>query len=348
MNNRCAMVNRTKLIINALMYFLLLSSCHDDQDKANFVLTYPDYFPKPYYQSAKNPLTQEGFELGRSLFFDPILSNDDAVSCASCHHQAFAFADKNIRFSQGIDNRVGNRNSPPIFNLAWQPIFMWDGGINHLEVMPLAPITNELEMGASLSNIVSKLNHHASYKKRFQSVFGRDTIDSQKLFFALAQYMSYLVSCDSKYDQFRQGKISFSADELDGYQIFMRKCANCHQEPLFTDFSLRNNGLSSDGKDLGYGRITLIESDNDKFKVPTLRNIALTAPYMHDGRFLTLRQVLDHYSNGVQSFSNLDPFLSNKDRIGIDLTDNEKEKLLLFLNTLTDNTFITNHLYSEL
>ena len=234
-----------------------------------------------------------------------------------------------------------------MFNLAWQPVFMWDGGINHIEVMPLAPITNEVEMGEDMLKIASKLSRNPSYSKRFQRVFGEKPIESQQIFYALAQYMSMLVSADAKYDRYRQGKESLSADEQDGLQIFRNKCASCHTEPLFTDFSLRNNGLEVLNDDLGFGRITLEEADKYKFKVPSLRNVVLTYPYMHDGRFRTLDQVLDHYSKGMVHHKNLDPLLMTNGQPGILLTDTDKVKLKAFLNTLSDYTFISNPLFSE-
>ncbi len=337
-----------KRIIFLLFFTMIWSySCQNDQDELDFGLTYPDYFPAPHYQFGKNTLTKEGFELGRSLFFDPILSLDSTISCASCHAQGHAFADHNIALSKGIFGLAGTRNSPSMFNLAWQPIFMWDGGINHIEVMPLAPITNQVEMGQDMNTVIQKLNNNPNYSNRFRKVFGEKPIESQQLFYALAQYMSMLVSADSKYDKFRQGKVELTLDEADGLQIFRAKCASCHKEPLFTDYSLRNNGLEILNDDLGYGRITLDTTDNHKFKVPSLRNVALTYPYMHDGRFRTLDQVLDHYSNGLVYHTNIDPLLVQNNIIGIPLNNDEKQKLKAFLNTLSDYTFISNPLYSE-
>ena len=264
--------------IRFLLFFALIwnISCQDDRDKSDFGLAYPDYFPTPHYQFEKNTLTSEGFELGRALFFDPILSVDSTISCASCHSQGHAFADHNTALSSGIFGKTGNRNSPAMFNLAWQPVFMWDGGINHIEVMPLAPITNEVEMGENMLKVASKLSRNSSYSKRFQRIFGEKPIESQQIFYVLAQYMSMLVSADAKYDRYRQGKESLSADEQDGLQIFRNKCASCHTEPLFTDFSLRNTGLEVLNDDLGFGRIKLEVADRYIFKVPSCRNVVLT------------------------------------------------------------------------
>lgn len=341
------MIN-SKIKFLCLLTLVWIYSCQNDQDKSDFGLTYPDYFPEPHYQFGKNKLSKEGFELGRALFFDPILSIDSTISCSTCHSQGHAFADHNTAMSFGIQGRMGNRNSPAMFNLAWQPIFMWDGGINHIEVMPLAPITNELEMGQNMNAVIEKLNQHPIYANRFSQVFAEKPINSQQLFYALTQYMSMLVSSNSKYDQYRQGKTTLTDEEFHGLQIFRAKCASCHTEPLFTDFSLRNNGLEILNDDLGFGRITLQESDYHKFKVPSLRNIAITYPYMHDGRFRTLDQVLDHYSSGVVHHKNLDPLLVNNDNtVGIPLTFEDKTNLKAFLQTLSDFTFTSNPLYSE-
>ncbi|MBK9254067.1 MAG: cytochrome-c peroxidase [Saprospiraceae bacterium] len=325
----------------------VLISCNKNQDESDFRLTYPDYFPDPQYSFGNNVLTKEGFELGRALFHDPILSYDNTISCASCHSQAHAFADHNIKFSIGIDGKTGSRNSPAMFNLAWQSSFMWDGGINHIEIMPLAPITDTTEMGETLNNVIQKLHTHPYYQEKFKKVFGEKPIDSQKLFYALAQYMSMLVSDDSKYDKYRKGSENFTVDEEDGLIIFRKKCVSCHTEPLFTDFSFRNNGLVPLTNDLGKGRITLDKSDYYKFKVPSLRNIMLTYPYMHDGRFRTIDQVLDHYSEGIVFHENLDTSLIYIDKPGIPLTEIDKAKLKAFLVTLTDYKYISNPLFSQ-
>lgn len=333
-----------------IFYFLLIVlavSCIDDQGESGFGLTYPGYFPTPHYQSAKNPITKDGFLLGRALFFDPILSIDSTISCETCHSQGHAFADHNTRLSAGIHNLRGTRNSPAMFNLAWQTSFMWDGGINHIEVMPLAPITNEVEMGETLENVIKKLNNSQNYRLKFRKVFGEKPIDSQKLFYALAQYMSMLVSSDSKYDKYRLGKTSLNTEELEGLSTFRLKCASCHPEPLFTDYSFRNTGLEVLNDDIGHGRISLLKADEYKYKVPSLRNVALTYPYMHDGRFSTLSDVLNHYSDHAIMSEQIDPLLISSGKAGISLSVDEKKSIIAFLNTLTDYTFISNPLYSE-
>jgi len=320
-------------------------SCSENRD--NFDLNYPDYFPDPHYTFENNPITQDKFELGRKLFHDPVLSRDSTVSCATCHAQGHAFADHNVAVSTGIENRLGNRNSPSIVNIAWQTSFMWDGGINHIEVMPLAPITNETEMDEDMSRLIARLNRNTKYKTMFSNAFGKSKIESQQVFFALAQYMSFLVSSDSKYDKVRQGKSEFTQDESTGYQVFLAKCNSCHKEPLFTDYSFRNNGLSYQEDDPGRYRITLSENDKHTFKVPTLRNIVLTYPYMHDGQIPDLMAVLDHYDHGMMPHKNLDPVFINEGRAGIRLTHEEKTSLLAFLKTLTDSSFLSNPKFSE-
>lgn len=339
---------RTLCFVKILISILCLtmwSSCQNDRDV--FELKYPGYFPEPHYSFEGNPLSKEKFELGRKLFHDPILSVDSTISCASCHAQVHAFADHNTALSTGVFNRLGTRNSPAIFNMAWQTSFMWDGGINHIEVMPLGPITNKLEMAEDMANVVHKINRNPGYVKLFEKAFGEGPVNSQKVFFALAQYMSMLVSADSKYDKMRQGKARFTPEESEGYALFQSKCAGCHTEPLFTDNSFRNNGLLPDPDDTGRGLITLDPADLYTFKVPSLRNVALTYPYMHDGSLRNLKEVLDHYDAGIVVHENTDPLLVQSGQKGIRMSEKEKSAMLAFLHTLTDYTFISNPLYSE-
>lgn len=322
-----------------------LGSCQDTESPIE--MRYPDYFPDPHYTFSRNTLTKEGFELGRALFFDPILSVDSSVSCASCHAQVHAFADHNTPLSTGVFGRQGIRNSPAIINAAWQTSFMWDGGINHIEVMPFGPIDNVNEMNETLPHILKKLQRHPTYPDRFRQVFDQTPIHSQQVFYALAQYMSMLISSDARYDQMRRGETSFTADEDRGYILFKKHCASCHSEPLFSDFSFRNTGLADLSGDIGRQHITSDPDDAYKFKVPTLRNVALTHPYMHDGRLRTLKSVLDHYSDGMVPYHNIDSVFINGDYTGIPLTESEKEDIISFLHTLTDMHFISRHDFSE-
>lgn len=303
----------------------------------------PEHFPQPVYTFQNNSQTRLRFELGRDLFYDPILSLDNTISCASCHSQTHAFADHNNAFSSGVGGAQGVRNSPSISNLAWYPAFMWDGGVNHLEVFSVAPITNPLEMKESVSNVLLKLNASEKYKKKFKEAYGSVAITDQRMLQALSQYMAMVISADSKYDQFRLGKIKLSEDELAGLNLFRDKCASCHKEPLFSDFSFRNNGLDETFADPGRSGITQDPADEGKFKVPSLRNVELTYPYMHDGRYFTLNQVLEHYSTGIKTSGTLDPSLSS----GISMTATEKQQIIRFLKTLTDYTLMADPLLSE-
>ena len=320
---------------------LFLSGCTRDPEINNPAETklfyVPAGFPLPVYDLSEN-FNLNKFELGKKLFFDPILSVDNTISCASCHFPEAAFSDPGEKLSEGINNLVGKRNSPALINLAWQPFFMWDGGVNHIEVQPLAPLTNPVEMGTSLTPIINALNQNSIYKIAFKNAFDVDTITSAYLFKALAHYMSCLISSESKYDQYSRGEIQLSNSELNGLNLFRQNCESCHSEPLFTDFSYRNNGIGWDinSPDAGRYIITLQNSDSLKFKVPTLRNIEVTFPYMHDGRINTLEEVIDHYSSG-----NFHPNVDNTITT-ISLSSIQKSDLLQFLKTLTDSKFLAN------
>jgi len=306
-------------------------------------LSYPKYFPEPTYRFTNNKLSKEGHSLGRDLFFDPILSSDSSISCGSCHSQPHAFSDHNGAFSTGVNQKQGNRNAPPIFNLAWSNSFMWDGGINHIEIMPLSPIINPLEMNESIVNVLAKLNRSSYYKQKFKDAFGKDVIDDQMLFYALTQYQGTIVSAGSRYDGMRKGELTLTAEEEAGYQLYKIHCSQCHVEPLFTDNTFRNNGLDSVFNDLGRGLITQNVADNGKFKVPSLRNVELTYPYMHDGRFFTIDMVLDHYSHGIIKSSTLDPSLSTAKNFN----SLEKKQIIAFLYSLTDYSLLSNTFYSR-
>lgn len=305
----------------------------------------PQGFPQPVYTFIDNTVTPEGFELGRKLFYDGRLSRDNSISCGSCHQQFVAFAHSTHQFSHGIDGLLGTRNAPGLFNLAWNQRFMWDGGINHIENQPLGPIANPVEMDETLTNVIAKLDADASYHQKFEAAFGDDSITTQRICRALAQFMGIMISDDSKYDQYRRGETSFSQSEENGLAMFRTRCASCHTEPLLTDNSFHNNGLPVDNtiNDIGRMIITNDPADSLKFKTPSLRNIALTGPYMHDGRFLTLSECLDHYSGGIVAGPTLDPALTG----GIPLNAQEKADLLAFLATLTDYTFIQDPKFRE-
>lgn len=305
----------------------------------------PAGFPQPQYNFAANPLTQEGIDLGRRLFYDGRLSKDGNFPCASCHQQFAAFVTFDHDLSHGFDNTFTLRNSPGLFNLAWHKEFHHDGGINNLEVQPLAPITASNEMAETVENVIKKLKEDEKYRQMFYAAFGDEEINSQRMLKALAQFMLTIVSANSKYDRMKKGQASFTAQEQQGYALFQTKCATCHQEPLFTDLSYRNNGLplKTSLNDFGRMRITNDRNDSLKFKVPSLRNVYITYPYMHDGRFITIQQAVQHYRTGVAAGPTVDPLVRN----GIPLTNTEATNIVAFLRTLTDSSLLTNPKFSQ-
>lgn len=304
------------------------------------VFKVPKKFPKPVYDFSKNPVSKDKILLGKALFYEPLLSGNNTISCASCHSQFSAFTHIDHALSHGIYDRIGSRNSPALMNLAWQKTFMRDGAINHLDIQSLAPITNPVEMDESMINVVSKLQAHKIYPKLFYKAFGDSTITGEHTLKAISQFMLTLVSSNSRYDSVMQNQAVFTIQEKNGYKLFQRHCASCHQEPLFTNDEFSNNGLSIDKglKDLGRYNVTKNINDSLKFKVPTLRNIEFSYPYMHDGRFKKLSEVLNHYTHGIVKNSTLAKEL----RAPIELSPNEKVDIVAFLLTLSDKSFIFN------
>lgn len=300
----------------------------------------PEGWPKPVYDLSKNPITDAGFQLGRQLFYDPMLSRDTTISCASCHLQATGFAHVDHKLSHGIYGKIGTRNAPVIMNMAWSRYFMLDGGANHLDMQPLAPITNPLEMDETMERVVEKLNASPKYRRLFQSAFADSVATGQRTLQALSQFILMLNSYNSKYDKYlrKEPGGEFTEQEQRGLAIFRQHCAACHTEPLFTNGDFANNGLPPDAAlmDLGRMRITRNPTDSLKFKVPTLRNIQFTFPYMHDGRFKKLLEVLNHYTDGVQHNTTLDTRLQTP----IILSHEQKIDLVAFLLTLTDRDFL--------
>lgn len=298
----------------------------------------PKHFPKPYYDFSKNPLTMEKVELGRRLFYDPILSKDSTISCANCHSQYSAFTHIDHALSHGIGDSIGTRNSLALMNLAWQKTFMWDGAINHLDMQSLAPITHPDEMGETFPNVINKLQHSAKYRHLFQKAYKDSIITGEHTLKAIAQFMLSLVSATSKYDSVMLKQAVFTPKEQNGYVLFQKNCNVCHQAPLFSSGEFENNGLTIDTtlNDMGRMKITNNPADARKFKVPTLRNIEFTYPYMHDGRFKRLSEVLKHYTTGIEQSPTLSPHLTTP----IALTSNEKVDLIAFLLTLSDKSFV--------
>lgn len=343
-----------KYLVIVLLFPILLSCSNDDeQEYQNIPIDFqvPSNFPPLAYDLANNPLTEKGFELGKKLFYDGRLASDGLVSCGFCHIQEDAFTHHGHTVSHGVNNNVGNRNTPPIQNLAFQTAFMWDGATTHLDLQPIIPFSSPLEMNGNFSDAIIMMKGDANYRKLFKQAFPDGAINSENMLKALGQFMVMVTSSNSKFDKYRRNEPggTLSINELEGYEIFNNKCASCHATDIFTDNSYRNNGLPVNPavNDIGRYRVTELEQDLYKFKVPSLRNIEKTAPYMHDGRFFTLDAVLNHYSSGVVNSSTLDASLNNSGALGIPLSASEKTKLIAFFKTLTDNEFLTNPKYAE-
>lgn len=334
-----------------ILTLLLLSFLFFSLTKVSSSICYETFFvpkgwPKPVYDFKKNELTDKGFELGRKLFYDPIISRDSTISCASCHLQYTGFAHTDHALSHGIEGRIGTRNAMPIMNLAWTKLFHWDGGVISLETQPINPITNPLEMDNSLANVLSKLNHSKKYRGLFYKAYGDSLVSTKSLLKALTQFTVSLVTYNSKYDKMmRHDKdVFFTKQEENGFNLFRRNCEACHREPLTTNDSFVDNGLplDADYKDYGRVKITQNQKDSFNFRVPTLRNIEFTYPYMHDGRFKKLKEVLDFYTNGQVRRKTL----AKEFQKPIVLSDNEKKDLIAFLKTLTDKEFLFNPKFS--
>jgi cytochrome c peroxidase len=297
-----------------------------------------------------NALTVEGVALGRRLFYDPILSSNNLVSCSSCHNQQMAFTDNGSQYSFGVDSIAGTRNSMPIMNLGWAPNFFWDGGATNLESQAIAPITDPIEMHQTLDETVSKLNIHPEYPALFNKAFGSSVITSAALIRAIAQFERTIISANSKYDKFLKGEVTLTTQEQSGLAIYTDaakgNCNSCHTlGGTFTNYDFKNNGLDVVSTDEGRGRITTLESDKGKFKTPSLRNIAVSGPYMHDGRFSTLEQCVNHYNTGIQNHPNLATEFTGA--ISGRMSAQEMQDLVAFLNTLTDESYLTNSAYGK-
>ena len=329
----------------ALMYACSKNEDENKPEEKPVIFSIPANFPAPAYNFEQNKLSDAGFALGKKLFYDARLSADKSVSCGSCHQQFAAFANLDHKVSHGVNNCQGKRNAPPLFNLAWQKAFFWDGGVKNIETSPLNAITDACEMGTDIEAIITLLNNTPPYPELFKQVFSTTAINSQSIMKSFTQFMAVLVSGNAKYDQVmrKEAGVSFTAEEQSGYILFKEKCTSCHAEPFFTDFSYRSNGLDLVSSDEGRSHITGVRTDFGTFRIPSLRNIEYTGPYMHDGRFYSLDEVLEHYSSGIVASENLDPMLKN----GIPLSSQEKIQIKAFLKTLTDNDFIKNKIYSE-
>ena len=332
------------LLVSVAIYLLAFTVDSDGE-----LFNTPSNFPKTTYNFSTNPLTEEGIVLGKTLFYDAMLSQDNSLSCGSCHQQNAGFVQFDHALSHGVNDHFTKRNSMPLANMAWNTSFGWDGGVHELNLFAVSPITNPVEMAETMPNVLQKIRNSSTYPKMFKAAFGTEVVTTERFLKALAQFMVTMVSANSKYDKYmRMEGVELTETELQGKEIFKQKCASCHSGELFSDYSFRNNGLKqSHNPDLGRFDVTQDETDKFKFKVPSLRNLSFTAPYMHDGRLQTLEQVLEHYNLKVENSATLDPILKQNGKLGIPLSADEKSKILAFLKTLDDEDFINNPKFSE-
>jgi cytochrome c peroxidase len=326
-----------------------------------YPLNPPQHFGSQYEIPKDNPLTKEGVALGRRLFYDTRLSGDNTVSCASCHKPTLAFTD-GLRVSIGIGEQANLRNAPSLANLLWQRKFFWDGRANSLEEQVLHPIESHIEMAMPLPALVGKLQALSDYTDLFRKAFGSKKVSKETIAKALAQFVRTLVSSNARYDQITRGEVLPTEREKRAIALFFThpipeigvrgaNCGDCHGSHLTTLGTFHDNGLDALPTDKGLGGITGKLTDIGKMKTPSLRNIALTAPYMHDGRFKTLHEVLEHYNNHIQNSPNLDPLVAQASNeiegTTLKLTAQEKEDILFFLQMLTDSSFIQNKAFQN-
>lgn len=358
-------------IVNLALVLFTFSACKEtvipdeinfedivEQDETAYSLEY-GAFPDPDF--GDNPLTVEGVNLGRMLFYEKMLSKDNSISCASCHKQENGFSDPD-QFSEGVGGARGKRQAMSTFNTAWHTNeFFWDGRAHLLRDQSLLPIQDELEMDETLENVIDKLQNEDKYKIQFIKVFGDQEITSDRMSLALEQFMNSIVSCQSRYDKYLTGEESLTESEKRGMELFFAEynpsfpetsgadCAHCHSGFNFSNNRYMNNGLDEEAEqdDIGRAKVSGDDRDKAKFKVTTLRNIELTAPYMHDGRFNTLEEVVDHYNANIKISPTLDPALEYTTQTGLMLTDQDKEDLIAFLKTLTDEELGQDVRYSD-
>lgn len=316
-----------------------------DPTPYNFVI--PNKFPKPDLP-ADNPMTVEGIALGRKLFYEPLLSRDGTISCASCHKPPSSFSDPDA-ISKGVNGVLLKRHSMPLFNVAWTSQFFWDGRANSLEEQALQPVESHSEMDEKWDNVVAKLSAQAQYPPLFERAFKTKIITKELTVKAIAQFERTLVSANTKFDQWLRDEYTMTAQEIEGYSLFYTEkadCFHCHGiAPLMTDQRFHNNGLDEAPQDSGYFKVTKDIFDIGKFRSPSLRNIEYTAPYMHDGRFKTLEEVIAHYNNGVNRSPNLDPLMFDGKKRG--LTTSQIQSLIAFLKMLSDPSFLTNPAFQK-
>lgn len=352
------MIRNSKIVISVILIFsTLLLGFEKKTDPTLY--KYPDLFHFPKMVPTNNPPTVEGVELGRNLFYDPILSKDSTLSCGSCHKQEKAFSDSPKAFSKGVNGNLMQRNTMPLFNLQWYTNFFWDGKANSLEEQVLHPVRSHDEMDLDWDQATRRIKNNPFYLPKFFAAFGNQKIDSLTISKAIAQFERTLISYNSKYDQVLRGEAYFTPQEFEGFNLINDQtkgnCLHCHTtdaNALGTTAGFSNNGLDNfitpnEFIDKGKGNITNRLSDIGRFRIPSLRNVGITSPYMHDGRFQSLEEVLDFYIHGVQHSFNLDTKMEHSYQVGLNLTEGEKENIILFLHTLTDSIFLTNPDFSN-
>ena len=360
-------VSSLNSVFIALIGLVFLISCGKDDtpqdvivmDDTPFILEH-GALPAPSLP-LDNPLTIQGVKLGRMLFYEKLLSRDGSQACADCHRQQDGFSDTS-RFSIGVELMPGKRQAMPVFNMAWHTNeFFWDGRAHLLRDQALKPIQDPLEMNETLPNVIAKLSNSQQYKDQFIRTFGNSEITPEKMALAMEQFMLSIVSNDSKFDRFLAGEIQLTESEERGRLLFSTEynpffpeisgadCQHCHGGANFENDKYMNNGIDAEADivDIGRQKVTENPADRAKFKVPSLRNIAVTAPYMHDGRFKTLEEVVDHYNADIRESSTVDPALLNTKQTGLLLSQQDKQDLVNFLKTLTDNTFLNNEEYKS-
>lgn len=341
-------VNSMKGSIAFLFLLFFLAACRKEEtgppvhENSEISLHIPEGFPSLNGFYAKNKPTKYGVELGQRLFNEKKFSVTNTISCASCHKRENAFADTHPQ-GVGVYGRIGLRNTPPIQNLAFMKFYNWDGSKLQLEKQPLVPIITHEEMNSSILEVIKKLQVEVDYQELFQKTFGDKEITPDRIYKSIAQYEYTLISANSKYDRIKrkEGGISFTEEEERGFLVFQAKCETCHGTELFTDQSFRNVGFPQNPsiEEAGRARVTGNPEDLMKFRVPSLRNIEVTAPYGSFGQFSTLKEVLDYLDEGVEDADNLDPVLK-EDNLRIPLSEEEKETLISFMKTLTDEKFL--------
>lgn len=322
-----------KVIAIFFLFALLLSCTYTSHQKYSYQI--PPGFPGILIPESNQP-NEERINLGRKLFFDPILSADSSISCASCHQPKFAFADT-VAVSGGTAEIRGTRNTPTLVNIGFAPYYLYEGGVKTLEEMVVVPLHSGTEMGLNMRESINRINQNKSYKEQFLKAYGEQA-STYTLTRALAAYQRTLISAQTNYDKYVNGDTeALNAQEKHGMKLFFSKelaCSECHVPPLFTDYKFYNIGVDSLPTDKGRYRVTELDEDLGKFKTPTLRNVVLTYPYFHNGRIRTLEEVIDFYNNGGNNAPNKD-FRIKK----LGLTKEDKRDLIAFLISLTDFSY---------